>query len=78
MVFKTEADAKKAPKERRSAPSTHRKYVVDWTVYGSFEVMAASADEAQAAFDKAWGSPRGINPMRDGEVQNEPPVVAKD
>lgn len=49
-----------------------KKWVIDWHIEGSFFVNAATADGAQAAFDKAWDSAK-ISPLRDGEVGNSPP-----
>lgn len=60
----------------KRAVSTHQRYVVDWVLAGSYEVTASSAAEAQDLFDEAWGSPSKINPLRDGEVTNDPPYPA--
>jgi hypothetical protein len=49
------------------------KYAIDWRIEGTWEVEATSPQEAQAAFDAAWGSPRGIMPSRDGETSNDKP-----
>lgn len=51
-----------------------QRYVIEWKIEGSFEVEAESPEAATAAFDKAWGSPRGIMPERDGEVYSSEPV----
>lgn len=63
--YKTEAEAKKALKSAKVG--TKQKYAVDWSVSGVFEVEASSAAEAEALFEKAFGSPRGIDLMRDGD-----------
>lgn len=66
QYYKTEAAAKKALKAS-TASGPKKRYAVDWTVSGIFEVEASSAAEAEALFDKAWATRRGIDPLRDGE-----------
>lgn len=48
-------------------------WIIDWRIEGSAEIFASSAEEAQEKFDKGFNSPRGINPLRDGEVSNDRP-----
>jgi hypothetical protein len=54
------------------------KYHIDWSVSGTWEVNADSPEDAQAKFDKDFGSPRGVVPLRDGEVHNSKPYTAAD
>jgi hypothetical protein len=54
-----------------------RRYMINWRVEGAWECEAASADEAQAKFDRAWGGPNGVDP-RHGEVSNDNPVLVLD
>lgn len=48
------------------------KYAIDWRVEGTWIVEAASPDEAQDKFDRAWEGGR-IKPERDGEASNSDP-----
>lgn len=54
------------------------RYIIDWKLEGTFEVEAASADDAQAKFDAAWNSPKGILPTRDGELWTDTPGRLQD
>lgn len=58
----------------KAAVSTRRKYVVDWRIEGSYEVMASSPEEAQDLFDKAWETPSRVS-FQDGEVSNDVPYL---
>lgn len=51
-----------------------RTWVIDWRIEGSVEVKAATAEDAQAIFDKRFGSPRFASPQN-GEVSNDPPYL---
>lgn len=44
------------------------KWIIHWEVSGDTEVEAPSAEAAAQKFDKMWGSPRGVQPERDGEI----------
>jgi hypothetical protein len=48
------------------------RWIIDWRIEGSVEVEAATADEAQAIFDKRFGSPSFAS-HKDGEVSNDTP-----
>lgn len=48
-------------------------FVIDWRIEGTAEIAASSAEEAQELFDAGWGSPRGTDPHRDGDVSNGTP-----
>jgi hypothetical protein len=48
------------------------RFVTDWRVEGSWECEAASPEDAQDHFDRAWDSGR-IKPDRDGELSNDTP-----
>ncbi|MCD1265454.1 hypothetical protein B5M44_25200 [Shinella sumterensis] len=48
-------------------------WLIDWRIEGTRQVLAADADEAQELFDKGFGSPNFLDPLRDGEVSNDPP-----
>lgn len=59
--------------------TTLKTYVIDWTIGGTYTVQASSPEEAQEKFDLACegGGGKGINPLRDGEWQNDPPQEMK-
>lgn len=79
----TDAGRAELSKEQGVAPSSllaartekMARYIIDWRIEGSFEVDAASPENAQEKFDRAWNNPRGILPDRDGEVSNGPPQL---
>lgn len=48
-------------------------WLIDWRIEGTQQVLAEDADEAQELFDKGFGSPNFVDPLRDGEVSNDPP-----
>jgi hypothetical protein len=48
-------------------------WLIDWRIEGIQQVLAEDADEAQELFDKGFGSPNFLDPLRDGEVSNDPP-----
>jgi len=48
-------------------------WLIDWRIEGTLQVLAEDADEAQQLFDKGFGSPNLLDPLRDGEVSNDPP-----
>ena len=51
-----------------------RTWVIDWRIEGSVEVKAATAEDAQAIFDKRFGEPRFASPQN-GEVSNDRPYL---
>ncbi|KAB2683256.1 hypothetical protein [Brucella tritici] len=48
-------------------------WLIDWRIEGTQQVLTEDADEAQELFDKGFGSPNFLDPLRDGEVSNDPP-----
>jgi hypothetical protein len=48
------------------------KWMIDWRIEGSVEVEAETAAEAQAIFDKRFGSPKFATASQ-GEVSNDDP-----
>ncbi|ELT47486.1 hypothetical protein [Brucella intermedia] len=48
-------------------------WLIDWRIEGTRQVLAEDADEAQQLFDKGFGSSNFLDPLRDGEVSNDPP-----
>lgn len=48
-------------------------WIIDWQIEGTVEIEAEDADEAQQIFDKRFGSRNFLDPLRDGEVWNDPP-----
>jgi hypothetical protein len=48
-------------------------WLIDWRIEGTQQVLAEDAAEAQELFDKGFGSPNFLDPLRDGEVSNDPP-----
>jgi DNA invertase Pin-like site-specific DNA recombinase len=62
-----------AAAKSRGKPGQRYMFTVDWRIEGTYEVAAENAEHAQELFDKDWGHPSGIMPMRDGEVSNDTP-----
>lgn len=50
-------------------------WLIDWRIEGTRQVLAETAEEAQEIFDKGLGSPNFLDPLRDGEVSNDPPCL---
>jgi hypothetical protein len=48
-------------------------WLIDWRIEGTIQIVAADADEAQEIFDRKFGSPSFLDPLRDGEISNNPP-----
>lgn len=58
-------------KHEASMPKTI--WIIDWHIQGSTEIKAENADRAQELFDERFGTPRYLDPLRDGEISNDPP-----
>lgn len=49
-------------------------WVIDWRIEGTVEVPAGTAEEAQAIFDKRFGSPNFASASQ-GETSNDKPYL---
>lgn len=60
-------------KRREEAHMAKTSWIIDWHIQGSIEIEADSLDKAQEVFDECFENPRFFDPIRDGELSNDPP-----